>query len=155
MDKPLFTFEPYKQSFDFWTVALMGVVAAGLILIYFYLPKTKLDKNRRGIVSMLLGFLIVIAGGFVVLRLASKMKLSTVEIYNNHVKTPYGDVRFQDIDDFYIKIEKKSKILNPNELIDSTRYLFIMEKSRKTHVLSEGDYLIDSILAKMNYVVDN
>jgi hypothetical protein len=155
MDKPLFTFEPYKQSFDFWTVALMGVVAAGLIFIYFYLPKTKLDKNRRSIVSMLVGFLIVIAGGFVVLRLASKMKLSTVEIYNNHVKTPYGDVRFQDIEDFYIKIEKKSKILNPNEIIDSTRYFFLMEKNRKTHVLSEGDYLIDSILAKMNYAVYN
>ena len=155
MNKPLFTFEPFEQSFDFWTVALMGAVAAGLIFMYFFLPKTKLDKNRRGIVSMLLSFLMVIAGGFIVLRLASKMKLSSVEIYNNHVKTPYGDVRFQDIDDFYIKIEKRSKILDPTELIDSTRYLFIMEKSRKTHVLSEGDYLIDSILAKMNYAAYN
>jgi hypothetical protein len=155
MDKPLFIFEPYKQSFDFWTVALMGVVAAGLIVMYFYLPKTKLDKNRSSIVSLLLSFLMVIAGGFVVLRLASKMKLSTVEVYRNHVKTPYGDVRFQDIDDFYIKMEKKAKTLDPNEIIDSTRYFFLMEKSRKTHVLSEGDYLIDSILAKMNYAVYN
>jgi hypothetical protein len=155
MDKPLFTFEPYKQSLDVWTIALMGIVAACLIFIYFYVPKIKLDKTRLNIISMLLGFFAVIAGGFVVLRLVSKMKLTTVEIYNNHVKTPYGDVRFQDIEDFYIKIEKKPKILNPNELIDSTRYFFLMEKSRKTHILSEGDYLIDSILAKMNYAVYN
>jgi hypothetical protein len=155
MNKALFTFEPFKQSFDFWTVFLMGIVAVCLMLIYFYIPKIKLDKTRLNIFSMLLGFLAVIAGGFVVLRLASKMKLTTVEIYNNHIKTPYGDVRFQDIDDFYIKIEKKAKILNPNEIIDSTRYFFLMEKNRKTHVLSEGDYLIDSILAKMNYAVYN
>jgi hypothetical protein len=150
MDKPLFTFEPYKQSLDVWTIALMGVVAACLMLIYFYVPKIKLDKTRLAVVSMLLGFFAVIASGFVVLRLVSKVKLTEVEIYNNHVKTPYGDVRFQDIDDFYIKIEKKSKILNPNELTDSTRYFFLMEKSRKTHILSEGDYLIDSIFAVYN-----
>jgi hypothetical protein len=155
MDKPLFTFEPYKQSLDVWTIALMGVVAACLIFIYFYVPKIKLDKTRLNIISMLLGFVAVIAGGFVVLRLVSKIKLTSVEIYNNHVKTPYGDVRFQDIEDFYIKIEKKPKMLNPNEITDSTRYFFLMEKSRKTHILSEGDYLIDSILAKMNYAVYN
>jgi hypothetical protein len=155
MDKPLFTFEPYKQSLDVWTIALMGIVAACLIFIYFYVPKIKLDKTRLNIISMLLGFVAVIAGGFVVLRLVSKIKLTSVEIYNNHVKTPYGDVRFQDIEDFYIKIEKKPKMLNPNEITDSTRYFFIMEKSRKTHILSEGDYLIDSILSKMNYAVYN
>jgi hypothetical protein len=155
MDKPLFTIEPYKQSLDVWTIALMVVVAVCLIFIYFYLPKIKLDKTRRNIISMLLSFLAVIAGGFVVLRLVSKVKLTTVEVYNNHIKTPYGDVRFQDIEDFYIKIEKKPKILNPNEITDSTRYFFLIEKNRKTHVLSEGDYLIDSILAKLNYVVEN
>jgi hypothetical protein len=155
MNKPLFTFEPYAQSFDFWTVFLMVIAAVSLILIYFYVPKIKLDKTRLNIISMLLGFFAVIAGGFIVLRLASKMKLTTVEIYSNHIKTPYGDVRFQDIEDFYIKIEKKTKMLNPNEIIDSTRYFFLMEKSRKTHILSEGDYLIDSILAKMNFAVYN
>jgi hypothetical protein len=155
MDKPLFTFEPYKQSLDVWTIALMGAVAACLVFIYFYLPKIKLDKTRRNIISMLLSFLAVIAGGFVVLRLVSKVKLTTVEVYNNHIKTPYGDVRLQDIHDYYIKIENKYKPLNPNVITDSTRYFFIIEKNSKTHVLSEGDYLIDSILAKLNYVVDN
>jgi hypothetical protein len=155
MDKPLFTFEPYKQSLDAWTIALMGAVAAFLIFIYIYLPKIKLDKTRRNIISMLLSFLTVIAGGFVVLRLVSKVKLTNVEVYNNHIKTPYGDVRLQDIQDYYIKIENKYKPLNPNVITDSTRYFFLIEKNSKTHVLSEGDYLIDSILAKLNYVVDN
>ena len=104
---------------------------------------------------MLLGFLAVIASGFFLLRLLSQAKLKTVSIYNNRIETPYGEVRLQDIRDYYIKIERKYKPLNPNEITDSTRYFFIHEKSDKTHVLSEGDYLIDSILFKLNYVVDN
>ena len=155
MNKPLFTFEPFHQSLDLWSIAFMGCIAVSLTVIYFFLNKLKLDSGRRNIIRMLLGFLAVIASGFFLLRLLSQAKLKTVSIYNNRIETPYGEVRLQDIRDYYIKIERKYKPLNPNEITDSTRYFFIHEKSDKTHVLSEGDYLIDSILFKLNYVVDN
>ncbi len=153
MDKPLHTFEPYSASTDFWLIFLSTVFFLCLLGI-FLIKKTRLDAPRRAVVSMILSFIAVILAGFVGLRVYSSFKLSPVKIYINRIETPYGEANFREVRDFYIKQERKYKPMNPNEVTDSTRYFFLFERSDKTHVLSEGDYLIDSILAKMNEVFD-
>ena len=153
MDKPLYTFEPLKQATDwvlvltFCLVALMGLVA------YWVSKYSKLDVNRRNILLMICFFFGSIAAGTAVFRLVSLWKLKPVQIYSNRVETPYGTAPINNIRDFYVKIERHYKPMNPDAALDSARYFFLIERNDKTHVLSEGDYQIDSILAKLNDVM--
>ena len=99
---------------------------------------------------MILGFFAVIAFGTTVFRLYSKWRLQPIEIYNNYIKTPYGDAPLSNILDSYIKLEIKYKPMQSNIAQDSAHYLFIIERNSKTHVLSEGDYPIKEVLDKLN-----
>ena len=77
-------------------------------------------------------------------------RLKPVKLYRTGIETPYGTAQLRDIKDFYIKKEVHYKPMQPNVIADSARYLFILEANDKGHVLSEGDYPIQEILAKMN-----
>lgn len=153
MDKPLYIFEPIKQATDWVLVLTFAVVTFMLLVAYWVIKYTKLDTNRRNIVIMLCFFVGIIAAGTAAFRLISMWKLKPVQIFADRVETPYGTARLNNIRDFYIKLERHYKPMNPNEVKDSARYFFILERNDKTHVLSEGDYQVDSILAKMNDVM--
>jgi hypothetical protein len=150
MDNPLYTFEPFKHTFDTWLFIPFVIALSASIGIFFFNKNKILDTQRRNVVKMLLGFVIVIAIGMGGFRLISQLKLKTVKIYSNQIETPYGKTPLSNIRDYYIKMERRFKPINPDKTTDSTRYFFILEKNDKTHVLSEGDYQIDSILAKLN-----
>lgn len=153
MDKPLYTFEPFKQSID-WVVVLTLALVLLMLFVSFLVKKySKLDVTRRNIVNMVCFFIGIIAAGTAVFRLISLWKLKPVEIYAKRIETPYGTAQLNNIRDFYIKTEMRTKPMNPNAVTDSSRYFFLLERNDKTHVLSEGDYQIDSILAKLNDVM--
>lgn len=153
MDKPLYTFEPFKQSID-WVVVLTLALVLLMLFVSFLVKKySKLDVTRRNIVNMVCFFIGIIAAGTAVFRLISLWKLKPVQIYTNRIETPYGTAQLNNIRDFYIKTEMRTKPMNPNAVTDSSRYFFLLERNDKTHVLSEGDYQIDSILAKLNDVM--
>lgn len=153
MDKPLYIFEPFKHATDWvliWTAVLIGLM---LFIAYAVKKYANLDTTRRNIVTMVCFFIGIIAAGTAVFRLISMWKLKPVQIYTNRIETPYGTAPLNNIRDFYIKIEMRTKPMNPNAVTDSSRYFFLLERNDKTHVLSEGDYQIDSILAKLNDVM--
>jgi hypothetical protein len=153
MDKPLYTFEPFKHATD-WVLIGTAFLVILMFLAAFAVQKyAKLDTNRRNIVNMVCFFIGIIAAGTAVFRLISLWKLKPVQIYSNRVETPYGTAPLNEIRDFYIKTERRTKPMNPSAVTDSSRYFFLMERSDKTHVLSEGDYDVDSILAKLNNVM--
>ena len=153
MDKPLYTFEALKHATD-WVLVLTSCVVILMALMSFVVTKyAKLDTNRRNIVVMLCFFIGIIAAGTAAFRLISLWKLKPVQIYVDRIETPYGTARLDNIRDFYVKLERHYKPMNPNEVKDSARYFFLLERNDKTHVLSEGDYQVDSILAKLNDVM--
>ena len=153
MDKLLYTFEALKHATD-WVLVLTSCVVILMALMSFVVTKyAKLDTNRRNIVVMLCFFIGIIAAGTAAFRLISLWKLKPVQIYVDRIETPYGTARLDNIRDFYVKLERHYKPMNPNEVKDSARYFFLLERNDKTHVLSEGDYQVDSILAKLNDVM--
>ena len=153
MDKPLHIFEPFKHTTDWVLVWAFGAVMLMGLLAYAVSKYSKLDVNRRNILLMLCFFVGILAAGTAVFRLISMWKLKPVQIYNDRIETPYGTAPFNNIRDFYVKIERHYKPMNPSEVKDSARYFFLLERNDKTHVLSEGDYAVDSILAKLNDVM--
>ncbi|MBL7818398.1 MAG: hypothetical protein JNL70_25530 [Saprospiraceae bacterium] len=150
MDKPLYSFEPFKQTTDWVLVLTIGIVLLMLLVGLWVKKKSTLDTNRRSMLMMIFFFIGTIAAGTTFFRLFSMWKLKPVSIYNNRIETPYGAAPFNNIRDFYIKLERHYKPMNPNEIQDSARYFFLLERNDKTHVLSEGDYPVDSILVKLN-----
>ncbi len=153
MDKPLYIFEPFKQTTDWVLVGTLSAAMLMGLLAYVVSKYSKLDVNRRNILFMLFFFLGILATGTAVFRLFSLWKLKPVQIYSDRIETPYGTAPFKNIRDFYVKIERHYKTMDPSEVRDSARYFFLLERNDKTHVLSEGDYPVDSILAKLNDVM--
>jgi hypothetical protein len=152
MQPALYAFEAHKQAFDSMLILALGLSFLGIVGIFFIKRTAQIDNLRKNLLVMLFSFLSVIALGVAILRLYSRYKLQAVEIYNDKIITPYGTARIIEIEDFFIKIETPNSIVKTQAAKDSTRYLFIVEKNLKTHVLSEGDYAIDSIFESLEKV---
>jgi hypothetical protein len=150
MDKPLYIFQPLKQSFDTWL--LLTALATVLLLgfLFYFRKKSTLDVSRKGVVVMMLAFLTLIMGGTALFRFISLWRLQEVTIFQNRIITPYGTAPMTNIRDYYIKLETHYKPMQANVIQDSARYFFLIEKNDKTHVLSEGDYRIYDILDALN-----
>jgi hypothetical protein len=152
METPLYTFEAAKSLLDTW---LIGSIIVGFLGFgaYFFQNKLPVRQNLRSVVGLaaaLIGFVALLSLG---LKLFSMSRLKPVKLYRNSIETPYGTAEFKEIKDFFIKKEIHYKPMQPNVIADSARYMFIIERNDKGHVLSEGDYMIDSILSKMNNVM--
>lgn len=149
MDTPLYTFEAAKSYSDAWFVGSIIVSLLGFGT-YFFQKKLPVRDNLKAVIGLaaaLIGLVAVLSLG---LKVFSMMRLKPVKLYRNSIETPYGTAQLREIKDFYIKKETHYKPMQPNIIADSARYLFILERNDKGHVLSEGDYAIDSVLAKMN-----
>lgn len=152
METPLYTFEATQSWINAWLICSFITAIMGFSVYYFQdkLPVEQRLKSVIGLVAALVGFVFIFA---FTLKIYSLTRLKPVKIYRNSLETPYGTAEFKNIKDFYIKIEKHYKPMQPNVLADSARYFFILERDDKGHVLSEGDYPVDSILAKLNQVM--
>jgi hypothetical protein len=148
-ETPLYTFEAAKSLLDSWLVGsvIVGSLGFGLYFLQGKLPVRKNLKNVIGLAAALFGMVAVLSLG---LKVFSMSRLKSVKLYRNSIETPYGTAQLREIKDFYIKKETHYKPMQPNVIADSASYLFILERNDKGHVLSEGDYAIDSILGKMN-----
>jgi hypothetical protein len=149
METPLYTYEAAKSFLDSWLIGsiIISLVGFGLYFFQEKIPVEQRLKHVVGLAAALFGLVAVLSLG---LKLFSMARLKPVKLYRNSVETPYGTVQWREIKDFYIKKETHYKPMQPNVITDSTRFLFIVERNDKGHVLSEGDYPIDSVLAKMN-----
>jgi hypothetical protein len=153
MDTPLHSFNALKNPLDAWLIVPFLIALIGGLITLYVRKNTTLDYNRRNILVMILGFFTVIALSTVGMKLYAFWRLQPVQIFKNHIITPYGDTPLSNVADFYIKLEKTYKPLQTEVVRDSARYFFLIEKNDKTHVLSEGDYPIYDILDKMNDVM--
>jgi hypothetical protein len=149
METPLFTYEAAKSFTDIWLVGsvFLGLVGFGA---YFFQEKLPVEARLKSVVGLAAALIGLVAMLSLCLKLFSMARLKPVKLYRNSVETPYGTAELREIKDFYIKKEVHYKPMQPNAIADSARFLFIVERNDKGHVLSEGDYPIDTILAKMN-----
>ena len=149
METPLYTYEAAKSYTDIWLVGalMLGILGFGL---YFFQEKIPVRQDLRKVVGLAAALIGLVAMLSLCLKLFSMARLKPVKLYRTSVETPYGTAQLRDIKDFYIKKEVHYKPMQPDVIADSASFLFILERDDKGHVLSEGDYPIDSILAKMN-----
>jgi hypothetical protein len=154
MEKVLYTIEPFKFGVP-WTIIISLAVAGVCFGFAFgYVQKLRLDYNRRQVLQLLLMFIGVTALFSGIWKSVSLMRLTPVRIYSNVIETPYGRMDFKNIADFYIKVEPKYRTMQQNVPVDTTKFFYLIDRSGKNHVLSEGDYPIDTILTKLNTVLD-
>ena len=155
------SFEAYKHSVD-WFLVLVGLLAVGTALGIWWLNKKvyedSRDKNMKNVYVMFLTFVCLIACGSWLFKAFSLWSLKPIEIYSHSIKTPNGRADFKDITDFFVKPHFVSKSMDPNSPVDSTRFLMIMERKggdqEKMHVLSEGDYPVDSVFACLSRLME-
>ncbi len=150
---PLYTFNPLKISFDFYLWIPLFIMLLCIIAGYTA-QKNMPDKNRRLTVLMLLSFVIVIGLCTSASRLYAIYRMKPVKLYTDHIETPFGTTTYFNIKDYFIRLQRDYKPMQSEAIRDSMRYLMIIERNDKTHLLSEGDYKIDSILVKMNEIIE-
>ncbi|MEO0044575.1 MAG: hypothetical protein RL329_4023 [Bacteroidota bacterium] len=153
MNKPLHIFERLDILMPWGLIVSVVLALLSFGLARFYVQKLNLDYNRRQVVRLLLLFAGATASFSAIFRGVSLLRLTPVCIYADATETPYGKVAHKDLADFYIKLEMRTRPMQPDVPIDSTKFLHLIEKTGKTHILSAGDYPIDSILAKLNIVL--
>jgi hypothetical protein len=153
MNKPLHIFERLDINMPWGLIisTLIAILCFGLAR--FYVQKLDLDYNRRQVIRLLLLFGGMTASFSAIFRGVSLLRLTPVCIYVDAIETPYGKAELKNLADFYIKTETRARSMQPDVPIDSTKFLHLIEKTGKTHILSAGDYPIDSILAKLNIVL--
>jgi hypothetical protein len=156
----LHSFASYSHGINsFLVFSLIAAVATGLMAWWLNRKQYEdnRDKNLKNVGVMFLGFLFMLACGSGLFKLMSLWSLKPIEIYSHSVKTPYGRAEFKDVKDFFIKPSMIAKSIDPNLPVDSTRFLSIIERrgeSDKIHILSEGDYPIDSVFVYLIKALD-
>ena len=153
-DRVLYSFSAYPHGVDGVGLVSFGLAVLFGLGVYYWLKVSLMEDNRRYLYAMLLGFGALIALGTGLLKVYSLWRLQPIVVYNTRVVTPYGAAVYKNLIDFGIQLEKKTSLINPEVSRDSVRYLMLFEKGGKTHVLSEGDYPIDSIYATLNRIVE-
>ena len=151
-EKCLYTFDALKIAFDFWLWMPLGLI---LLCIFsgYILQKQIADKDRRLTTLMILSFVGVISLLTAGSRLYAITRMQPVKLYTEHIETPFGSTTYFNIKDYFIRLQRDYKPMQPDAPRDSMRYLMIIERNDKTHLLSEGDYKIDSIFLKMNEII--
>ncbi len=128
-------FQPdlYSSNLTLWISLTLMLLGAALTFFLFKKYKT---------LSLLSFFIAIIAACSTFFSFWTTQKLVPVQISAEKLITPYGETALSEIKSSEIKggaidasIIKK----------DDTRILLIVERSNKTHALSELNYPIDSI----------
>lgn len=150
MGELLYTFEAASSGAytNFVLSLLAALIGIGGMLYLLRREVSREQRNLNIVIAMLLFFLFLIGSSTAFFSYMRLRKVGPVEIYASGMTTPYGKVRFEDIRNAEIILDKESNILS-GSTGRRTRMLAIIEKDGKTHALSEEDYPVQEILAKM------
>jgi len=150
MGELLYTFEAANSGA--YTNFVLSVIAAVLgIGGMLYVLRREASREQRHlniVIAMLLFFLFLIGSSTAFFSYMRLRKVGPVDIYEAGMKTPYGKVQFADIRNAEIITDEEPNVLS-GSTGRRTRILTIIERDGKTHALSQEDYPIQEILAKM------
>jgi hypothetical protein len=139
-----------STNFILSLIAALGGIAGMLFLLRRRVSHEQ--RNRNIVVAMLLFFMFLIGSSTAFFSYLRMQKVGPVEIYERGMATPYGEVAFEDIRNAEIIVDQSSNLLS-EAAGRSTRILAIIEKSGKTHALSEEDYPVQEVLGKMKQAI--
>ena len=143
-------FEATKVMSDTIVISLVLVVALSLILAYLYKIKDKPENKRlRQIGAMLIFYGVLMSAGTAVFSFWQNKKIINLEFTEKSVETPYGELKYNNIRDARIRTETQTSFANPNMVRSRIELLMIIEATGKTHVLSEENYDIRSVLGEL------
>lgn len=151
MEQAVAVFEPirsgnYNLVFIYLLIALIAL--GGLV----YTLKKKVTYRKKmyhQLYSLLAFFVLIIAGVTAFFNFWAAQKFTAVTVFPEAIETPFGTAQFENIQNVYIHNDQQLSRISgePDGLI--TRILIIEEFDRKTHVLSEENYDIDSLYKVM------
>jgi hypothetical protein len=148
MEQPIAVFEPIRSgNYIVVLISLLFAVIATAFLVYNY--KKDISYKNRGykqLFSLLAFFVIMIATVTAFFSFWAAQKFTTVKVYPQAIETSFGRVNFDDIQKIYIHNNQQVAPLTGTPHGKVVRILIIEEFDRKTHVLSEENYQIDSLL---------
>ena len=130
-----------------WICVLIVLLCT--VVAYFQYKKTSSGKRTSSrmqpLLFLLFGFLALIAAGTGFFSWWTTVKTPAVVISETNLETGFGKAEWKDIGRFYIHFDRQLHPMSGIPVGDTTRLLTIIEKSGKTHVLSEENYDIDAI----------
>lgn len=143
-------FEATNVMSDTITIALVLVVVLSIVLAYMYKIKDKPENKRlRQIGAMLLFYGLLMSIGTAIFGYWQSQKIIDLEFTEKSVETPYGELKYNNIRDARIRTETQASFANPNLVRSRIELLMVIEATGKTHVLSEENYDIRSVLGEL------
>ena len=148
MEQPIAVFEPMRSG-NFSIVLISLLFAAIAAALLFYNLKKDVSYKHKGykqLFALLAFFVVIIASVTAFFSFWAAQKFTPVTVYAKSIETGFGNAKFKDIQKIYIHNDQEKGVLTGSPHGAVTRILIIEEYDRKTHVLSEENYQIDSLL---------
>ncbi len=142
-----------SSSNDALILSLLATVAglAGMLAMLLRKPAPG-QRNQNLMLAMLLFFVFLIGASTAFFSWMRQAKLGPVEIYADRVETPYGVAPYSRIRNAEIIADQQQSPFSTLSR-EGTRILAIMEYDGKTHALSEEDYPIGEVMARLREAV--
>lgn len=154
MTEILYTFEANTSELNYYMI--LGLIAFFICALLFFYS----IKKHKPLLMMFSGFLGIIGLGVSVLTYVNQTKLPTIQLFENGMTTPQGQVHFDNIRKIELKeLKEHSKypIHKDGQMItlDTSRLILIEEYSGKAHVMSEVNYPLTEIFGQLSVLVKN
>ena len=152
MEQPIAVFEPIRSgNYSIVFISLFFVLIAAAFFIYNLKKKASpKHKNYNQLFSLLAFFVIIIASSTAFFSFWAAQKFTEVKVYSKSIETGFGTADFDNIQRIYIHNDQQKSPLTAAPEGGIIRILVIEEVDRKTHVLSEENYQIDSLMVVLN-----
>lgn len=144
MNTVLHTYIPDSSYFNQTTWWCLGIVAFCAIAFFFNIRRKQ--SNTKNLISMLLGFIGLIAIGSSVFSFLTSKRIGQVRVYEDRIETSEGTINAKQIKKAYIHESTPSTPFKLNELGEEALLLLIEEKDGQVHVFSEQNYDIQQML---------
>lgn len=155
MDSPLFTF-PANTTEDFITFGLSLLVTAGAGFGLYKMQRTSKKgeaRRRQMLASMLVFFLLLIAGATALFSGWTLQKLGTISLYATYMDTPMGRIDYSNVNNASLQENKERSMIDPGSAKRTTKILAIELQDGKVLVFSEKNYDVRSVLTAMRNVL--
>lgn len=152
MTEILYSYEPDTSELYFYMI--LGIISFFICAFLFYYSL----KKHKQLLLIFSGFIGVISLGVSIFCYINQTKLPTVELFENGITTPQGQVSFDQIRKIELKeikehskypIEKNGQMI----VIDTVHLILIEEYSGKAHVMSEANYQLEPMFGKLSILV--
>ncbi|MEL6718301.1 MAG: hypothetical protein AAFO82_06630 [Bacteroidota bacterium] len=157
MDAPLFIFEADRSK---EMLQLILAISATVLMLatFLWLKRKEINYEKRNLQKtalMLLGFGLIISIGSIFGMGFRLNQLQPVEVYEDRIRTGYGEVSYQELRAVYLHVGHQSSIVSPTIQLDTTRLAYFEEFKGRSYVFSESHYEVKKIVNTVRPILDS